>query len=52
METYLATTPVLHLVRGTFDPGTNRVQWESLGRVPAPSNALQRTRLKQRASER
>jgi hypothetical protein len=52
MDTYLATTPPLHLARGTFDLKANRVQWESLGPVPAPNNALQRTRSKQRASER
>jgi hypothetical protein len=52
MDTYLATTPPLHLVRGTFDLTAKRVQWEPLGSVPEPNKALQRTRSKQRASER
>ena len=52
MDKYLDATPPRHLARGTFELGANRVQWELLGPVPEPNKALQRTRSKQRASER
>ena len=54
MEAYLATTPPSQLARGSFDLKASRVRWESLGPVPEPepNKALQRTRSKQRASER
>lgn len=52
MDTYLDTTPPSQLARGIFELTANHVRWESLGPAPEPNNALQRTRSKQRASER
>ena len=52
LDAYLAETSPSHLARGTFDLRAKRVQWKLLDPSSEPNKALQRTRSKQRASER